>query len=135
MPGAVDDDLSDHEDNINDDEKEGEDPEVNVLHHSPQLPMEEFSVTAFDWRSRWVVALRDELAHIPPLPAEVPVTLLQPEQGEVAQLGLQLVQRGQRPPLVQLHLLGEGQRLKYNRYIYRLNIFFVFIQICVICNL
>ena len=42
---------------VNDYEKKGEDSEVNVLHCSPQLPMDKLVVTSPHWRSSRIIAL------------------------------------------------------------------------------
>ena len=52
---------------INDYEKKCEDSEVNVLHCSPQLPMDKFFVTSSHWRLSWIIALckNDDIYNIP----------------------------------------------------------------------
>ena len=47
----------DDETYVNDNEKKGEDSEVNVLHCSPQLPMDKLVVTSPHWRSGRIIAL------------------------------------------------------------------------------
>lgn len=63
VPRTTDSDLSDDKADIQNDEKEGEDSEVNVLNNSPELPMNELLIAALDRRPGWIIALRDELSH------------------------------------------------------------------------
>ena len=63
VPRTTDSDLSDDKADIQNDEKEGEDSEVNVLNNSPELPMNELLIAALDRRPSWIIALRDELSH------------------------------------------------------------------------
>ena len=57
MPGAVNDQLSDDQDDVCDDQEEGEHSEEDILNKPPEAPMKIGSVQPFLWRSGWVIAL------------------------------------------------------------------------------
>ncbi len=57
MPGAVNGQLRDDQEDVCDDQEEGEHSEVDILNKPPEAPMEIRSVQAFLWVSGWVIAL------------------------------------------------------------------------------
>ena len=57
MPGAVNGQLSDDQDDVCDDQEEGEHSEVDILNKPPEAPMEIRSVQAFLWGSGRVITL------------------------------------------------------------------------------
>ena len=55
--------LSNNKANIRKDENERKKPEVNVLHSSPQPPVNKLLVPSLDWWPSWIIPLRDKITH------------------------------------------------------------------------